>query len=61
MYLVLELPNLVLRTIGQHICHSLVNPAGGPGPREEHFVDAHMARQVAQGARLASWDLKECF
>ena len=60
-YLVLELPSSVPRTVGRRIRHSLVNPVGRPGPREEHFVDAHAARQVAQGARLASWDLKECF
>ncbi|KAH9066132.1 hypothetical protein EDB83DRAFT_2675051 [Lactarius deliciosus] len=63
-YLVLELPNSVPRTIGRRIHYSLVSPAGGPGPKEELFVDAHAARvsrETRKVLRLASWDLKERF
>ncbi|KAH9171671.1 hypothetical protein EDB89DRAFT_1970340 [Lactarius sanguifluus] len=63
-YLVLELPNSVPRTIGRRIHYSLVNPAGGPEPKEELFVDAHaarVARETRKVLRLASWDLKERF
>ena len=63
-YLVLELPSSVPRTVGRRIRHSLVNPVGGPGPKEEQFVDAHaarVARETRKVLRLASWDLKERF
>ena len=63
-YLVLELPSSVPRTVGRRIRHSLVNPVGGPGPKDELFLDAHsarVARETRKVLRLASWDLKERF
>ena len=61
-YFILELPSSVPRTVGRRIRHSLVDPAGGPRPQEEQFVNAHaarVARETRKVLRLASWDLKE--
>jgi len=61
-YFILELPSSVPRTVGRRIRHSLVDPAGGPRPQEEQFVNVHAARvsrETRKVLRLASWDLKE--
>ena len=57
VYLILDLPNSIPRTVGRRVKASILS-----GERELNFVDFHAARvgrETRKVLRLASWDLKE--
>lgn len=57
VYLILDLPNSIPRTIGRRVKASII-----ARDREANFVDSHatrVARETRKVLRLASWDLKE--
>ena len=63
VYLVLELPKSVPRTVGRRIRNSLTkSESSGLGTQEPLFVDAQacrVARETRKVLRLAGWDLKQ--
>ncbi|KAK7464774.1 mitofusin [Stygiomarasmius scandens] len=65
VYLVLELPNSVPRTVGRRVrAQVLAAAAEKEGEGELEFVDGHVGRigkETRKVLRLASWDLKSRF
>ncbi|THU97592.1 transmembrane GTPase fzo1 [Dendrothele bispora CBS 962.96] len=69
VYLILELPNSVPRTVGRRVRAQILsshgsNGGGGGEEEEEGFVEAHVVRigkETRKVLRLASWDLKSRF
>lgn len=62
VYLVLELPHTIPRTVGRRVRASLLKV--DEAADEETFVDSHVqrvSREARKVLRLASWDLKERF
>ncbi|KDQ62048.1 hypothetical protein JAAARDRAFT_189422 [Jaapia argillacea MUCL 33604] len=63
VYFVVELPNIIPRTVGRRIKASLVTP-GADVLESQLFVNAHSARigrETRKVLRLCSWDQKERF
>lgn len=70
VYLILELPNTIPRTVGRRIRAALMKPdehahaKHGHGAEETTFIGIHSARisrETRKVLRIASWDMKERF
>jgi len=62
-YFILELPNIIPRTVGRRIKTSLLRPVEGES-EEMMYINANatrVTRETRKVLRLASWDLKERF